>query len=91
MATATTHEGMRNALGALRIGRGPGIAAADFCLTDAYHDHPRELFGGRPDWRDWGVLPGDKVEWEFDMRKAELSVRVVLREEAPSFVDLMAA
>jgi hypothetical protein len=90
MATTTTREGMRKALDALRIGRPADIAAVDFTL-DAMFDAPPKTVGGRLDWSEYGVLQGDHVQWVMDDRSAALSVRIILREEAPTFVDLMAA
>lgn len=90
MALTTDREGMRAALDALRIGRDPGIAAADF-IIDAYFAPRPPMFRGSLDWSQHGVLPGDHVEWVQSAHDKRIAVRVTLREEAPTFVDLMAA
>lgn len=97
MVLATTPEGMRKALGALRIERDPSITVADFSLK--YQEIDRSHIGGRlssspirESWADFGVNPGDQVTWVVDYTKNRLTIRVTLREEAaaPSLVDLMA-
>jgi hypothetical protein len=85
MALTTNREGMRKALDAMRIGRDPRIAGADFILPLS------EFKGMAPRWAEFGVQKGDHVRWEQDRFSDTIAIRIVLREEAPTFVDLMAA
>lgn len=86
MALTTDRDGMRKALDAMRIGRDPGIASADFILPLC------ELGWKEPSWGDYGVRQGDQVQWMVDHIRDTIQVRVILRQEAPpTFVDLMAA
>ena len=86
MGQTTNREGMRKALDALRIGRPADIAAADFNLVLNPGDCRPSI-----SWADFGVREGDKVQWVRDAHTDAIAVRVILREEAPIFVDLMAA
>lgn len=92
MALTTDREGMRKALDAMRIGRDPRIAAADFILTPDWAECYNGVSYGGIAWGDYGLRPGDKIQAEWhDHTRRQIAVRVTLREEAPTFVDLMAA
>ena len=92
MALTTTREGMRKALDAMRIGRDPSIKTAEFVVTPDWAACLYSRGMGAIHWPDYGLQPGDKYEAEMcsDDRDA-IHVRVTLREEAPTFVDLVAA
>lgn len=85
MALTTDRKGMCKALDGMRVGRDPGIAGADFRLPMS------EFKGLPPRLADFGILKGDRIQWEVDRFSDTIAIRVVLREEAPTFVDLMAA
>ena len=91
MVQTTNREGMRKALDALRIGRDPGIAAADFILEPDWNQFSLKAGVSVQAWTDYGVLPGDVVQWARENYSDRIAVRVILRVEAPTFVDLMAA
>lgn len=87
----TDRAGMREMLDDLRIGRDPAIGGADFILPRSEFHGPRSWRLHEQTWADFGVLPGDHVQWREDSHSDTVAVRVALRPEPATFVDLMRA